>query len=126
MTFALQRHTEPKSTNRAAVGVQPLTVPAIRVVALTYVMVGVLFGTTDVTMVGFATQHGGRGYTGVLLGIFAAGSALGGLAYGSRRWKLPPERRFTIAVGSLAFFSIGVALAPNLVTMPFVGAPSKA
>ena len=122
VTFALQRHTEPDSTNRAAVGPQPLTVPAIRVVALTYIMVGVLFGTTDVTMIGFASQHGGRGYTGVLLGIFAAGSALGGLAYGSRRWQLPPERRFTIAVGSLAFFSVGVALAPNLVTMPFVGA----
>ena len=122
VTFALQRHTEPKSTQQAAVGTSPLRIPAIRVVSLTYTMVGLLFGTTDVTMVAFATQHGSRAYTGWLLAIVSGGSALGGLAYGNRRWKLSPERRFTISVGSLAFFSLGVALAPNLWVMPVTGA----
>ena len=85
-------------------------------------MVGLLFGTTDVTMVAFATQHGSRAYTGWLLAIVSAGSAVGGLWYGSRHWKLSPERRFTSSVGSLAVFSLGVALAPNLWLMPIGGA----
>lgn len=122
VVFALQRHTEPESTQELATSPSPLRIPAIRVVATTYLMVGLLFGTTDVTMVAFATQHGSRAYTGWLLAIVSAGSAIGGLWYGSRHWRRPAERRFTTSVGSLAIFSLGVALAPNLATMPIAGA----
>ena len=90
-------------------------------VCVTYTMVGALFGSTDVTMVAFATQHGNRAYTGWLLALISGGSCLGGLVYGSRHWKTSPERRFTLTVCSLAFFAIGVAIAPNLVPMAIVG-----
>jgi MFS family permease len=91
-------------------------------VCLTYTMVGTLFGSTDVTMVAFATQHGSRAYTGWLLAIISAGSCVGGLVYGSRHWRTSPERRFTLTVCSLAFFALGVALAPGLAVMAVAGA----
>jgi hypothetical protein len=34
---------------------------------------------------------------GVLLGLMSAGSALGGLAYGSRAWHFPLARQFAAA-----------------------------
>jgi MFS family permease len=122
VAFALQRHTEPESGGAVAQGASPLRIPTIRMVSITYTMVGALFGSTDVTMVAFATQHGSRAYTGWLLAMVSGGSAFGGLVYGSRQWKSAPERRFTLAVCSLAFFALGVALAPGLATMSVAGA----
>ncbi len=122
IAFALQRRTEPASGRPKVHGPSPLRTPVIRMVCVTYVMVGTLFGSTDVTMVKFATQHGSRAYTGWLLAIISAGSCIGGLVYGSRHWQTSPERRFTLTVSSLAFFALGVSLAPGLPYMIVAGA----
>ena len=121
VAFALQRKTEPPTGRHASGGVNPLRIPAIRTVSVTYLMVGALFGSTDVTMVAFATEHGSRAYAGWLLALISGGSAIGGLIYGSRRWKTSPERRFVLTVCSLAFFAIGIAIAPGLLTMAILG-----
>jgi MFS family permease len=121
VAFALQRRTEPSSGRPAGHGASPLRIPAIRMVCVTYTMVGTLFGSTDVTMVAFATQHGSRAYTGWLLALISGGSCVGGLIYGSRHWTTSPERRFTLTVCSLAFFALGVASAPGLLTMAVAG-----
>jgi hypothetical protein len=44
---------------------------------------------------------------GVLLGLMSAGSALGGLAYGSRAWHFPLARQFAAA---LALTAVGLAV----------------
>jgi MFS family permease len=121
VAFALQRQTEPESGRPKSHASSPLRIPAIRVVCVTYTMVGTLFGSTDVTMVAFATQHGSRAYTGWLLALISGGSCIGGLVYGSRHWKTSPERRFTLTVSSLAFFALGVAVAPGLPYMAVAG-----
>jgi MFS family permease len=120
--FALQRGTEPPSGRPAVHGPSPLRIPAISVVCITYTMVGTLFGSTDVTMVAFATQHGNRAYAGWLLAVISAGSCLGGLFYGSRHFRSSPERRFQVTVASLSFFALGVALAPGIPVMIVAGA----
>jgi MFS family permease len=122
VAFALQRQTEPASGRPTGHGRSPLRIPVILMVCLTYTMVGTLFGSTDVTMVAFATQHGSRADTGWLLAIISGGSCIGGLVYGSRHWATAPERRFTLTVSSLAFSALGVALAPTLPLMALTGA----
>ena len=53
--------------------------------------------------------HNGTGWmaggfvSGVLLGLMSAGSALGGLAYGSRGWHSPLARQFAAALALTAF-----------------------
>jgi MFS family permease len=56
--------------------------------------VGFALGATEVTMTAFATDHGSRAAAGVLLALWAVGSAAGGLAYGAREHGLQPGARW--------------------------------
>ena len=65
------------------------------------------FGFLEVGVVAYADQAGDAAFAGVLLGITSAGSALGGLAYGSREWHFPLARQF---VGALALMALGLGV----------------
>jgi MFS family permease len=77
------------------------------------VLVGVVlcfssaFGFMEIGVAAYATESGNAALAGVLLGVMSAGSALGGLAYGSRGWHLPLARQFATA---LALMSAGLAV----------------
>ena len=49
----------------------------------------IAFGLLEIGMTAYATEAGNPALAGVLLGLMSAGSALGGLAYGSRSWHSP-------------------------------------
>lgn len=68
---------------------------------------GLLFGTTDLSAIGFADEHGYKNISGALIGAFAAGSMVGGLLYGGIRWKLPLWKR---TVGGTILLAAGFAL----------------
>lgn len=67
----------------------------------------VAFGLLEVGLTAHATELGRPALAGVLLGLMSAGSALGGLAYGSRTWGLPLARQFALM---LALMGAGLAL----------------
>lgn len=77
------------------------------------VLVGVVlcystaFGLVEIGIAAYATETGDPAFAGVLLGVMSAGSALGGLAYGSRSWHLPLARQFA---ATLAIMGAGLAL----------------
>lgn len=54
------------------------------------------FGLLEVGLTAYATEVGSPALAGVLLGLMSGGSALGGLAYGSRSWHLPLRRQFAL------------------------------
>jgi MFS family permease len=107
--------------------------PALLVVAVTYLAVGVVFGAMDVVVVGFADAEGQPAAAGVALAVYAAGSLVSGLVYGVLRLPGSLVARFLVcavlfgaaaqsllAVGSLpwlvpAAFLAGLAIAPLLV-----------
>ena len=60
------------------------------------------FGFLEVGVVAYAAERGDAALAGILLGITSAGSALGGLAYGSREWHFPLGRQFLIALALMA------------------------
>jgi MFS family permease len=92
-----------------------------------------MFATIDLSTVAFATEHGHRPLAGFILGTYALGSALGGLWYGTRRWRVSLGRRFTATMaltvtgvatfwampGLLALDAVclvaGLAIAPTLI-----------
>jgi len=82
-----------------------------------YFLIGTMFVSIDLSTVAFAQHFGHKPLAGFILGTYALGSATGGLWYGSRRWRWPAEKRFTLA---LTLTVIGVSTfwaPPNLVTL---------
>lgn len=107
--------------------------PGMVVLAIVFVAMGSIFGATDVATVAFAEESGAKGMAGVILAIFALGSLISGLLYGTRVWKRPLYLRFAtgmvaLAVGVCFFFLVqslavlaavmfvtGFAIAPTLI-----------
>jgi predicted MFS family arabinose efflux permease len=103
--------------------VSPLRSPGLRVLLVASAGYGLAAGLLNVSLVAFAGQHGGVGWVGVLVAIWGAGSLAGGVAYGSRAWRVPVERR---ALGCLALFGavlMVLAAAPSLVVLGILMIP---
>lgn len=98
------------------------------------------FGFMEVGVVAYASEKGNPALAGVLLGVMSTGSALGGLAYGSRGWHFPLARQFATALalmaGGLAVLAApweplpfglwcvaaGIAMAPGLIIQSMLAA----
>ena len=91
------------------------------------------FGLVEIGITAFAAEMGRPAFAGVILGLMSIGSVAGGLAYGSRSWRLPLARQFAAmlllvgagvaplaAIGNASLFAAysvfaGVAMAPALI-----------
>ncbi len=102
---------EPPAPTRAGA----LASPGIRTLVLAMLPVGFAFGAVEVALPAFADAEGRRELAAVLIAIWSAGSAAGGLLYGLR------PRRTTLARVHLIF-----ALALPLGFLPLLVAPSIA
>ncbi|MDM7830288.1 MFS transporter [Cellulomonas edaphi] len=133
--FCALRATEPPVAPKG----QPrprgsvLRTPAMLVLVLVFVAMGSIFGANDVSTVAFAEEAGHKNLAGPVLAVFAAGSLIAGLLYGTRHWKRPLHQRFAngmiaLAVGVSLFFLVdslwalaavmfvtGFAIAPTLI-----------
>ena len=65
------------------------------------------FGLLEIGVTAYATERDSPALAGVLLGVMSVGSALGGLAYGSRSWRFALARQFSLM---LTLMGIGLAL----------------
>jgi MFS family permease len=65
------------------------------------------FGFLEIGLTAYAIEKADAAFAGVLLGVMSAGSAAGGLAYGSRAWHFPLAHQFAAA---LALTAVGLAL----------------
>ena len=81
----------------------PAFIPLIGVI-LCYSMA---FGLLEIGLTAYATERGNPALAGVLLGLMSAGSALGGIAYGSRSWHFPLARQFALM---LALMGAGLSV----------------
>ncbi|HEX2074250.1 MAG TPA: MFS transporter [Geodermatophilus sp.] len=108
--------------------------PALVVVAVSSLAIGIVFGAMDVVVVAFAQAEGAPTIAGVALAVYAAGSLVAGLVYGVARVPGTLAARFVgcavcfgaatqmlLAVGSLSWllpaaFVAGLTIAPVLVS----------
>lgn len=65
------------------------------------------FGFLEIGLSAYAIERANAAFAGVLLGIMSAGSAFGGLIYGSRAWHIPLARQFA---ATLALTAAGLAV----------------
>ncbi|MGH3262927.1 MAG: MFS transporter [Trebonia sp.] len=140
--FAAQRSTEPPVTVRPPTSTAAadagerrarLAAPTLVVLVPVALFLGAMFVTIDLSTVVFATHFGHKSLAGIILGVYALGSATGGLWYGSRNWRMPAWRRLAITlpltvagvctfwvvpnlpVLTLVIFLCGMTIAPSLI-----------
>jgi MFS family permease len=85
---------EPQSRNLFG----PLAEPGFPVLFVTILGYSLAFGLVEIGVTAYAAERHTPATAGVLLGLMSAGSAAGGLAYGSRSWRLPLARQFAVAL----------------------------
>ncbi|MFD5436759.1 MFS transporter [Kitasatospora sp. NPDC127067] len=146
LLFAAQRRTEPPLPPAPAQGREPagprhgspLRVPGLRVLVLTFLATGTVFGATEITTVAYADALGHKASAGLLLALFAAGSCVAGLLFGLLTPRRAPGTRFLLGATAMAsvlllplaaglggaglgllgtaLFAAGTATAPTMVT----------
>jgi MFS family permease len=141
--FIAQRGTEPSVTRAPEGGLAGIVppsrhrgsaAPALVVLAPVYTFLGAMFVSVDLSTVDFAQRAGHKPLAGLILGVYAFGSATGGLWYGSRHWRSPLANRFALtlcltAIGVCTFWTMpnllaltcviylcGLAIAPTLIS----------
>jgi MFS family permease len=126
LAFALQRRTEPQpkpgQTSSARRTWRLPSLPAAGLVTLSpaFLALGAMFSSVDLSTIAFATERGHRPLAGLILGTYAFGSAIGGLWYGSRRWRAPLGHRFVTTTG-LAAAGVAIFIAmPGLLALDAV------
>ncbi|MDN6655655.1 MAG: MFS transporter, partial [Bifidobacterium crudilactis] len=61
--------------------------PGVLSVMLSYMLLNLAFNGYDVSIVALTKAQGKVGLVGVMVAVFASGSLVGGLVYGSRSWR---------------------------------------
>jgi MFS family permease len=116
LALAAQRGTEPPA-HPVRAGARPgsaLRRAGVRVLVLVGVAAGGIFGSIEVATVAFTDEHGVPAAAGVVLALLAAGSLVAGLWYGTVGWRVPPARRFVLAVLLLAVVVAPLPAAPSV------------
>ncbi len=133
LLLAAQRRTEPPVLPRPAVGGRALSSAGLRLVCGVYVCTAAMFAGWELSTMAFIDEHGATWMVGGVMATYALGSAIGGLWYGAREWRLPLDRQFLLAlaavvlgtgplwampgVGALWVFSLfsGMLIAPTVI-----------
>ncbi len=142
LLFAMQRGTEPSAVIGPATAAAPGTagpwaaggaralarsgrfrLPAAGLATLgpAFLLLGAMFSSIDLSTVAFAAELGHRPVAGLILGTYALGSAAGGLWYGSRHWRAPLGRRFTITAALTVLGVSSFWAVPGLLALTAVG-----
>ncbi|MEU7303723.1 MFS transporter [Streptomyces sp. NPDC007189] len=138
LLFAAQKGTQPpvrRDDGHARVThTSALRVPGVRVLIVTFLGIGSVFGGMQVSLAAFTESIGEPGMNGVLYGVFAAGNMLSGIVCGAIAWKAAPQRRLAVGYTALAIVAsalwtahsvpllaglgllVGMCIAPALIT----------
>ncbi|QNE76830.1 MFS transporter [Streptomyces finlayi] len=111
LLFAAQRSTQPVPRGAATAEAphrSALSVPGVRVLAITFLGIGAVFGGMQVSLTAFSEEIGRPGVNGLLYGVFAAGNMLAGVACGAIVWKSSPRRRLIIGYMALTLAASGL------------------
>ncbi|PKQ27188.1 MAG: MFS transporter [Actinobacteria bacterium HGW-Actinobacteria-4] len=94
-----------------------VTSPTLAITVVVFMTQGMLFASVDASTVAFASEKGQPALAGLVLAVWAFGSLVGGVLYGSRVWHSSLATRLLIGV---SFAGLGVStfmFAPSLVML---------
>ncbi|MFF9087233.1 MFS transporter [Streptomyces sp. NPDC014991] len=138
LLFAARKSTQPPVTggdgHARVQHVSALRIPGVRVLVVTFLGIGSVFGGMQVSLAAFTESIGEPGLNGVLYGTFAAGNMLSGIVCGAIAWKAAPHKRLVVGYTALALAAsalwtahsvlllaalgllVGMCIAPSLIT----------
>jgi MFS family permease len=96
----------------------------VRTLMLATLPIGFCFGAVEISLPAFAKQFGAPEWAGVLLSVWAIASAIGGLAYGARSWRLPLHAVYLRLAALLPLGFLPALAAPSIVAMGFLILPA--
>lgn len=133
--FVMQRQTEPPVHPRSqAHNGTVLRQSAVVILVLALVGLGTIVGTVDVVSVAFAQHQGQPAAASIVLSVYALGSCMAGLVFGTLKLNIPLPRLFllgatataltvvplmwvnSIATLAAGMFVAGLFFAPTLIT----------
>jgi len=79
------------------------------------------FGLVEIGVTAYAAENGSPALAGLILGLMSVGSAVGGLAYGSRSWRPPLPRQFALMLLIMGAGVAALALVGNVVLFALLG-----
>jgi MFS family permease len=125
LLFAAQKNTQPQvgaeSGHARVKHASALSVPGVRVLAVTFLGIGSVFGGMQVSLAAFTESIGEPGLNGVLYGVFAAGNMLSGVVCGAIAWKAAPQRRLVIGYTALAVTASALWTAHSVLLLAGLG-----
>ncbi|MFI1168641.1 MFS transporter [Streptomyces sp. NPDC020801] len=124
LLFAAQKHTQPPvapAGHARVEHVSALRVPGVRVLIVTFLGIGSVFGGMQVSLAAFTESIGRPGLNGVLYGTFAAGNMLSGIACGAIAWKAAPQRRLLLGYTALALAASALWTAHSVLLLAALG-----
>ncbi|MCX5283885.1 MFS transporter [Streptomyces sp. NBC_00198] len=124
LLFAAQRSTQPSVSVDRHTRVDhgsALRVPGVRVLIVTFLGIGSVFGGMQVSLAAFSESIGEPGLNGVLYGVFAAGNMVSGIVCGAVAWKVAPQRRLLVGYAALALTASGLWAAHSVVVLSGIG-----
>ncbi|MGW1725037.1 MFS transporter [Streptomyces sp. NPDC002306] len=124
LLFAAQKSTQPPVTGAGHARVEhvsALRVPGVRVLIVTFLGIGSVFGGMQVSLAAFTESIGEPGLNGVLYGVFAAGNMISGLVCGAIAWRVAPQRRLVVGYAALALTASGLWAAHSTLVLAGLG-----
>ncbi|KUN07017.1 ABC transporter [Streptomyces yokosukanensis] len=125
LLFAAQKGTQPPvsgANGHARVEhASALRIPGVRVLVVTFLGIGSVFGGMQVSLAAFTESIGDPGLNGVLYGVFAAGNMLSGIVCGAIAWKAAPQRRLVAGYTALAITASALWTAHSVLLLAGLG-----
>lgn len=124
LLLAFQRRTQPAPTHHATTGAagrrNVLRYPGMIFVVTAALGVGSVFGSFEVAVVAFTQEAGSPGASGIVLALWAFGSMLGGIWFGSRTWPLTLGRQMALLPAILAVALLPAPFAGSIVVLAVI------
>jgi MFS family permease len=124
LLFAAQKSTQPAVSPAGHARVEhgsALRIPGVRVLIMTFLGIGSVFGGMQVSLAAYSESIGEPGLNGVLYGVFAAGNMLSGIVCGAIAWKVAPQRRLVVGYAALALAASGLWAANSVIVLAGLG-----
>lgn len=117
----LQRATEPALvTSEGPRSASAIRQPAVQVVTLALVFVGMIFSAVEVSVVALTKALGAAGAASPVIAVYAVGSFAVGVALGAMRRTMPVSRQLAIAAAGVAATQVPLLLADSVPLLAFV------
>ncbi|MEU5980162.1 MFS transporter [Streptomyces sp. NPDC047315] len=124
LLFVPQKATEPPVLRTQANaheagtdGGSAIRIGSVRLLALVLVAGGAIVGTVDVVGVAFAEEQGSAAGAGVVLSVYAIGSALAGLAFGTLRLRAPLPVLLAVGAAGTAVTTVPLLFVDGIATL---------